>query len=302
MKHIFIVNPTSGKGCALQFIPIIRDYFAKNGGDYEIIQTEYVHHATEIAQKYSQNKNVTLYAVGGDGTMKEVLDGINEKAVLCIIPGGTGNDFYKSIDLRKIDPEQIIADNIEGEIIDVDYGVLNGESRFLNICSFGLDADINVYTGEYVKKETKIPNSLVYAYAAFKVGLHPASYHLTGQIDEQKISDDTVLFACSNGRYYGGIFCPAPFAELYDGKLNVCYFKDKMKTGRLINLILKYTKGKHLEQPECVHRKAVKMNLQFDREINYQIDGENGRLRECVIEIRPQALRLKMPKERRNNK
>lgn len=298
MRHVFIVNPISGKGYGLQFIPIIEKYFSDNGGQYEIIQTEYVHHATELANKYSESDDVTLYAVGGDGTMKEVLDGINEKVILCIIPGGTGNDFYKSIDLKKKSAEQIIKENIEGEIIDADYGILNGKSRFLNICSFGLDADINEYSCEHVKKNTKIPNSLVYAYSAFKVGLHPASYHMNCRIDDKEVSDDVVMFACSNGKFYGGVFCPSPFAQINDGKLNVCYFRDKLKTLRLINLILKYTKGKHLSQPECFHTEATRIELSFDREINYQIDGERGRLQKCTIDICPKAIKLKIPKER----
>ncbi len=299
MKHIFIVNPTSGKGHSLEFVPIIEDYFKKNKGDYQIVMTEYVHHATELANEYSKQQDVVLYSVGGDGTMKEILDGIDEKVILCVIPAGTGNDFYKSIDLRKVDKKQLLADCIEGEVVKVDYGILNGKSKFLNVCSFGLDADVNDYACNYVKVQTKIPNSLVYAYSAIKVGLHPSPFYVEGQIDGIEFKKEIIVLACSNGRYYGGMFMPAPLAELNDGLLNLCLVgKIKRKT-RLIKLLWEYSKGKHINEPECLIKEAKTMHFKFDREVNYQIDGENGRLQECYIEIKPQAMKIKMPIERR---
>lgn len=296
MKHVFIVNPISGKGRALLFIEEIKKYFENNGGDYEIVKTEYVHHATELAKKYSETEDVTIYSVGGDGTMKEVLDGISDKAIMCVIPGGTGNDFYKSIDKRKNEIYQIIKDSVEGEVKYVDYGTINSTSKFLNICSFGLDADINEYAAKEVKGKVNIPNSLVYAYAAFKVGLHPSTYKMECEIDGKKYENDILLLATANGRYYGGMFLPAPNAEIDDGEFKVCYFKNKIKFLRLIYLILKYVKGKHLKEKECVYLAGKKIKMKFDRLVNYQIDGESGSLKECLIEIHHKAMKLKIPK------
>ena len=303
MKHVFIINPISGKGHALEFIGEIENYFKINGGDYEIIKTERISHATEIAKEYCKKyQEVTIYSVGGDGTMKEILDGIQENAIMCVIPGGTGNDFYKSIDKRKSEIAQIVKDSIEGSIEYVDYGTLNGTSKFLNICSFGLDADINLYACNEAKKNTNIPNSMVYAYSALKVGLHPSTYHMKGIVDSREIEDEILLFAISNGKFYGGMFMPAPMADIQDGNLDVCYFKNKMTLLRIVHLILKYTKGKHLQEKECEFFNAKRIELSFDRTISYQIDGENGTLDHCVIEVHPKAMRLKVPKGRIINK
>ena len=126
MKNIFIVNPTSGKGKAYTYIPEIEKYFENNPAEYEIIVTEYPKHATEIASRYTEADDVVLYACGGDGTMKEVLDGIQPGVRLCVIPGGTGNDFYKSVDGRKLTVYDMIAQSVEGEDIDIDFGLING--------------------------------------------------------------------------------------------------------------------------------------------------------------------------------
>ena len=67
MKHIFIVNPTSGKGKSLRFVPVIENYFKNSDEEYEIIYTEYPKHATEIAARYTEKDNVILYGVGEMG-------------------------------------------------------------------------------------------------------------------------------------------------------------------------------------------------------------------------------------------
>ena len=74
------------------FLKIIR-------ADYEIIETQFPNHAKEIAQQYTALDDVCLYAVGGDGTIFEVMNGINDQVPLAIIPCGTGNDFYRVISL-----------------------------------------------------------------------------------------------------------------------------------------------------------------------------------------------------------
>ncbi|HQB32965.1 MAG TPA: acylglycerol kinase family protein, partial [Erysipelotrichaceae bacterium] len=135
MKHIFILNPTSGKGKSLRFVPVIENYFRNKDKEYEIIYTEYPGHATEIAQRYNEKDNVILYSVGGDGTANEMLAGLDLNVRISVIPGGTGNDFFKSIDLNKRTDEEIIRAVVEGEDMDIDFGVLNGKTRFINIAS-----------------------------------------------------------------------------------------------------------------------------------------------------------------------
>ena len=101
MKYVFIVNPTSGKGKSLRFVPLIENYFKNSEEEYEIIYTEYPKHATEIAARYTEKDDVILYSVGGDGTATEILDGLDLSVRFGVVPGGTGNDFLKSIDVEK---------------------------------------------------------------------------------------------------------------------------------------------------------------------------------------------------------
>lgn len=104
MKHIFIVNPISGKGKTLKTVDRIKKVCEEEHLDYKIHYTEYPKEATKIARKYRFSKNI-IYSVGGDGTLNEVLNGIvGTKNLLGVIPSGSGNDFYKT--LSKIDEEK----------------------------------------------------------------------------------------------------------------------------------------------------------------------------------------------------
>ena len=97
MKYIFIVNPESAKGNAMKIIGNIEKICKQRKIEYEVCYTLAQGDATRLTQSYKEEKNI-IYAVGGDGTLSEVLNGvIGTKNKLGIIPAGSGNDFYRTI-------------------------------------------------------------------------------------------------------------------------------------------------------------------------------------------------------------
>lgn len=298
MKNIFIINPTSGRGKANQYIPIIKDYFTTHEGDYDIIITKYPKHATEIAASFHKEDDVILYGCGGDGTITEILAGINEGVRLCVIPGGTGNDFYKTVDLRKLTDEEVIAQSIEGEDICIDYGIFNNSVKFINTVSFGVDADIDAYTNEVAKKKTNIPNKYLYLYAALKVGLHPEAFEMEATIDGETFKQSAFMFGVFNGRNYGGMFKPAPHADLQDGKFD-CVTVGDVKFMRLLYLLFLYSKGKHVGKKDVYTYNGQVIDLKFDRTLNVQYDGETASVSEVHIEVVKNGLLYRAPRARK---
>jgi diacylglycerol kinase (ATP) len=147
MKHVFIINPISGKGKTLKVAENIEKVCQKENLDYEINYTNYPGEATKIAKKYRLSKNI-IYSVGGDGTLNEVLNGIvGTKNMLAVIPSGSGNDFYKT--LSKIDDE----------LPNIDIGKIN-DKYFINIVSIGIDAE--VANNVSLMKKKNIPTSQIY--------------------------------------------------------------------------------------------------------------------------------------------
>ncbi|MBR6635508.1 MAG: acylglycerol kinase family protein [Clostridia bacterium] len=101
MKHVFIVNPCAGKGknqASNYIIPRIKEYFEKNGGNYEIHETTEPYEGIDFVKYYPvDEETVRFYACGGDGTLFEVVNGAygKENVEVAVIPLGSGNDFIR---------------------------------------------------------------------------------------------------------------------------------------------------------------------------------------------------------------
>lgn len=259
MKHIFIVNPVSGGGKALKIVQNINKVCMEKGFEYEVHFTEKIGDATKIAKKYRFSQNV-IYSVGGDGTLNEVVNGIvGSKNMLGVIPCGSGNDFYKTLELME-DPLPLI-----------DVGKINNK-YFINIVSIGIDAEVADNVSKM--KKIKIPTSQIYnasiVYTFFKYRFK----NIDVEIDENNVRKGkcTILTVC-NGRVYGGGYKIAPEALLNDGYFDV-YFVDKIRKPFIPRIIAMLKNGTH-ESHKNVHKsKATKIKFKCRYDLICNVDGE----------------------------
>ena len=295
MKHVFIVNPISGRGAANRAIPLIEEYFQENSGEYEIIVTEAPGHAKELASRYTKDDDVCVYATGGDGTLWEVVNGINDGVVMSIIPCGTGNDFFRMFDASILDIKKLLKDTIEGEVMAVDYGICNEKTRFINCLCIGLDADINA-TVNTKGRDSLVPKKMLYATTAVKAITKPVTLSFTIKNADEVQERQGVLVAIMNGRKYGGGFTPTPTADITDGLLDICLVKP-LPFNKLIRLLPKYFNGTHIDLPvvECMN--AEEIELVFASEVNVSLDGEVFRMDKIRAQIVKHGLLVKAPKE-----
>jgi len=250
---VFIVNPTSGKKIGYYISQIINEYCEIYDINHKIIYTTRKNEAKEIAESYKNRKDVTIFSVGGDGTLNEIVNGmIDSKAKLGIIPIGTGNDFYKSFW------------SFSGDKIDL--GKVN-DRYFVNVASLGLDAEIANYANKLKinkpSKKSVYVSSLIHEYFSFK----PIDINIDGN---QKKS--TILTVC-NAKYYGNGFKIAPKAKLNDGMFDVIDVKSLNKL-QIIDLVLKLTKVKHLESNNVNFYRTDKVSVDSIIPLNCNIDGE----------------------------
>lgn len=282
MKHIFIVNPISGKGKTLKAVDRIKKVCEEENLDYEIYFTEYPKDATKIARKYRFTKNI-IYSVGGDGTLNEVLNGIvGTKNLLGVIPAGSGNDFYKT--LSKIDEEYPV----------IDIGKVN-DRYFINIISIGIDAE--VANNVSLMKKRKVPTnqiynaSLIYTFFKYKY----KDIELSIDEKEQKKGKCTILTIC-NGQVYGGGYKIAPSAKLTDGYFDV-YYVEKVNKPQLPSLINMLKQGIH-EKHNKVHKsQATKIKFKCDKDLVCNIDGEIMTAKKFNVKIIPNAITIYNNKE-----
>lgn len=274
MKHVFIVNPVSGRGKALKVSLGIKKICEEEKLDYEIHYTNGPKDATRIAKKVKGSKNI-IYSVGGDGTLNEVLNGvIGTKNMLAVIPAGSGNDFYRT--LSKMDDEMPL----------IDVGKVNGK-YFLNVVSIGIDAE--VAKNAEVMKKLKVPTSQIYnasiVYTFFKYKFKDIEFSVDNTRSKNKC---TVLTIC-NGKMYGGGYKIAPEALLSDGYFDV-YIVDKISKPTLPFLLGKLKKGTHESLKEVHKSKATKIKFKCDYDLVCNVDGEIIIDRKFNIKILPKSL------------
>lgn len=276
MKYIFIVNPESAKGNAMKIIGNIEKICKQRKIEYEVCYTLEQGDATRLTQSYKEEENI-IYAVGGDGTLSEVLNGvIGTKNKLGIIPAGSGNDFYRTVkELGKTE-------------IESDVGVVNGK-YFLNIACVGIDAEVANNVPLMKKKNIKVKNlytaSILYTFTHFKF----KQIHFKSQEKDEK-GNFTILSIC-NGRYYGGGYNISPKASLEDNYFDV-YYINKLRLPSIINLLLKLKKGKLEQDKRTNHFKTNNITVTSEEPIRFNVDGETIENTKFEIKIIPKAIKI----------
>ena len=276
MKYIFIINAIAGSGKYKKILPNIENVCKQRNMQYEIRYITEEKDAAEIAREYENEENI-IYAVGGDGTITRTLSGIvGTKNKLGILPAGSGNDTYRTIK------------NLPKGENAIDLAKIN-ETYFINVACTGVDAE--VANNVDIIKNMKIPPSqiynasIIYTFIKFKTKRVKINTNIKN-IDEKY----TILSIC-NGEYYGGGFNIAPKAELTDGLLDI-YYAEKMPKIKMIPLILKLKNGKH-EGKRRIHKfRTNHVEIEFDEEITFNVDGEKLTDKKFVIDIIPKAITI----------
>ena len=276
MKYIFIINAIAGNGKYKKILPNIENACKERNIEYEIRYIIKEKDASSIAKEYKDEENI-IYVVGGDGTITRTLSGIvGTKNKLGILPAGSGNDTYRTIKRMP-----------KGETA-IDLAKIN-ETYFINVACTGIDAEVanNVDIVKNMKiSPSQIYNaSIIYTFIKFKTKRVKINTNIKN-IDEKY----TILSIC-NGEYYGGGFNIAPKAELTDGLLDI-YYAEEMPKIKMIPLILKLKNGKH-EGKRRIHKfRTNHVEIDFDEDITFNVDGEKLTNNHFIIDILPKAITI----------
>lgn len=292
MRHVFIVNSISGKGKGLKSVNTIKDVCNELNIDYEIRLTKYAGHTKQIAQEYSYKDDVTLYAVGGDGTLLEVVNGLDNRIPLGAIPGGSGEDFLRYFNLDSSNLKKYIKETILAKPVSIDVGETD-RMKYLNTTSFGIDATINENASEMIRK-TIITKGPAYILSILKnaIIIRPTKARIN--VDGKQLDGDYLIVSCMNGKFYGNGVCAAPKSDITDGYFDLVLV-EKIKGMKIYKILINYLTGKGEKSPEIkvIHAKHVIVDT--DDLINIQSDGENYKSNHLEIKILEKYLKLKIP-------
>lgn len=255
IKYIFIVNPVAGHGNGKEVFKTILKCAKEDNVENELLwnYTYDKNSAKNLATFYSERfPYATIYSVGGDGTLNEVINGINNESKLGIIPAGSGNDFYR------------VSKNIQGDK-KINLGVVNGH-KFINIASLGFDAKVANEANNLKNQNKKM---LVYPRAILRTLRDNESIEYT--IDGVK-NESTVLVV-GNGKFYGNGVPINPDYDLNSDYLNIIS-APALNRKQIIKFLLKVVRQKHIEDPVITHYLAKSLNIISDKNLLCNVDGE----------------------------
>ncbi len=298
MKHIFIVNPGAGQGMRASEL---EEKLRKLDIDYEIYETKASKDATDyVRSRASSGEELRFYACGGDGTLKEVMEGTIgfPNASLTCYPVGSGNDFVKCFGGKEkfLDLESLVR----GEVKPTDIIKVN-DDVCINACHFGLDSAV-AKTMAQVKRKKIIGGKNAYITGVVKAFI--CDMKTKGKIiaDGEVIADgEFLLCAVSNGQYVGGMFKCAPKASVDDGFLEVCLIRPVSRL-TFIKLVKYYIEGSHLDNPKfndiLIYRKSKKVEVFADDGFTVSLDGELVETNRFVAEVEQGAVNFAVPCEK----
>lgn len=286
--YFFIVNPHSRSGRGMRLWNRLKAELSKRQVEYEVFLTERAGHAAAIAEKLTKERkeDTVLVAVGGDGTLNEVIDGIifNRNVALGYIPAGTGNDFSRSLRLPK-DPvknlDRILASS-NYKILD--YGVVSyggfecTNRRFAVSCGIGFDAEVcheivNAVLGRSLERLRLEKFTYIMTGMKKLIQTKPSNGFMI--LDDMKRVDfrNLLFLSIHIHKYEGGGFAFAPKADPEDGYLDVCAVSNLSKR-RIIPVLLGALFGIHgsLRGVRIYRCKEIRVHLDTPAQVH--TDGE----------------------------
>ncbi|KAA6333602.1 Diacylglycerol kinase [termite gut metagenome] len=212
---VFVVNPISGTRSKRFIYSLINKLTDREKFSWEIIKTEKVGHAVEIAAQAVRNSTDIVVAIGGDGTVNEVARSlVHTRTALGVIPCGSGNGLARHLQIP-LEPHRAIAALNESIMGTIDYGKIN-EMPFFCTCGLGFDAFVSMKFATAGKRGV-----LTYVEKALREYLtyEPETYEL--ETADRKVKYKAFLLACGNAAQYGNNAYIAPHAMITDGLLDV---------------------------------------------------------------------------------
>jgi diacylglycerol kinase (ATP) len=297
---VLIANPNAGRGQADQALPRIESVLKQANLSYRIVRTTHPGHAAEAARQALRNGERYLAAVGGDGTVHEVVNGMIEDgkplapdAVLGVVPTGSGCDFVRSFGLPS-DPEQAAAHLAGDQVQTIDVGTVtcaDGETRcFVNIAEVGLGAAVVARAAGL--KAGRFLGGARYA-AGFWLTLprfRPAAVRLDA--DGQYHAWRSFNVVVANCRFYGGGMHISPNSDPCDRLLDILVMTGPKSDS--FTTLPKVYKGAHLPHRNIAELRTARLSVEADPTFPVEADGEVLGPTPASFGVIPGGIRLKV--------
>ncbi|MDP9148723.1 MAG: diacylglycerol kinase family lipid kinase, partial [Myxococcota bacterium] len=305
---LVVLNPRAAGGRCGRSFAGVRAVLERSLGPVDMRATAHAGHAISLAREGVRGGHRLVIAVGGDGTLNEVANGVLEAggdAAVAYIGQGTGGDFRRSVGMtHRLDA--YVGAIASGSERRVDAGRLTYRDArgapctrwFVNILSAGMGGLVD----RYVADTTKVfGGAAAYLWASARALANCQRARLRCRVtlagEERVQSIDTFLIAVCNGGFFGGVMQVAPMAKPDDGRFEVVSL-DAPSKAAFAAFSRRIYDGKHLDAPGVQHFGCDRIVIDLEEErargvFLLDVDGEplGGLPVEVVLE--PGALRLR---------
>lgn len=299
-KVKIILNPVADMGNAWKVAddlrPLVKEY-----GNADWSGTVYPTHAAELTKQAGEQGYEMVIAMGGDGTVHEVVNGLmqlpeNTRPALGVVPVGSGNDFAHAIGVP-LQSDHALARALSGVPTPIDLGVMTDEhgrqEYFDNTLGIGFDAVVTIRS----HKLPLVRGFLMYLTAVLQtIVLNHDPARMQIESDAGNWDQSNLLLTLCNGPREGGGFLIAPQAKLDDGLLHYAMIK-KVSRLMMLRLVPEVMKGTHGNFKQVMLGSCKRMAVIADRPMYIHADGEiytsfGSNLRKVTLEVRPGALKV----------
>ena len=287
-----IVNLIAGHGRCKAIFPKVKAELDRRKIDYELHYTNEPLEATDVAKWGIDAGFRRIVAMGGDGTVNEVVNGLLGKdAVLAVIPAGTGNDFIRMLGIPA-DPFDALDVLVEGRERTMDLGRVADDRCFVNGMGIGIDAQV----ARDVLQMNRLTGAVAYVTAAVREVFRFKAFPVTIESDDWRLDLGCLSIGVSNGKFAGGGFKLAPDASIDDGRIDLSVIEDYAKLERLVRLP-RVRAGKHLHWRRVHYRQLRAATISSPEKLIAHMDGEPYRLpsEPFGVTVLPDALRVLVP-------
>jgi YegS/Rv2252/BmrU family lipid kinase len=299
-KVKIILNPMADMGNAWRVARDLRS-ITEQQGNVTWSGTVYPGHAIELAREASEEGYDRIIAMGGDGTVHEVVNGImqapeNKRPVLGVVPVGSGNDFAHGIGAAK-KPNEALTRALNGQASTVDLALMtdgNGRKEYFdNTLGVGFGATVTI-------RSHRLPllrGFLMYLTAVLQtiiIDHNPIKMQI--ESDSEKWEQKVIYLVLCNGPREGGGFIIAPEAKIDDGILHYAMITD-VSRAMMFRIVPEVMKGTHGKFKEVKMGTCKKFSLTADHPLYIHADGEifsglGTDVRKVNFEILPNALKV----------
>lgn len=287
-KVLFIVNKYAGTGYNTSLEQTVTDICTKHNAECTIQFTASRGHATELSRN-AAGKYDLVVAVGGDGTINEVAQGLlHSDTPMGIIPRGSGNGLARHLQIP-LKFNAAVESLFNSKRIAMDTFTINGKLS-LNVSGFGFDAHVAHLFGQGGKRGLSgyVRTTLREYFQFGEFGVHAGT-------EKENISHETFVVAIANSSQYGNNARIAPHASVCDGKLNITFLK-KVPLYR-IDLVLALFGGTIDKSDLCRTMETESIRFEVNHPVAFHADGEPvGQDTVFEIKVLPGSLNVFVPK------